>query len=60
MYYFALFRYDGEVDDRIERCIAEIDNKRANRLCESLGIKDKIGYSMTPNGYQNYQSYIMN
>ncbi len=42
-------------------CLAEENNKRTNRLCDSLGIKGNIGNVMTPSGINNsYQKYNLN
>ncbi len=62
IYHYPLFSYKGEMSNVKGRglCFAEIDNKRANRLCKSLGVKGII-YEMehTPIGYKKYQRYTM-
>ena len=61
VYYYPLFSYTGAIVGRKGSCLAEIDNKRANKLCKSLGVKGSI-YRMvhTPMGYKAYQKYTIN
>ena len=60
MYEYSLFKHTGNIANRLGYCKAEIDNKRTNRLCQSLGTKEGKTNTMTPNGYKNYQKYVLN
>ena len=61
VYVKGLFGYNYSEKNRTGRCLAEENNKRANRLCASLGQKAHIGNTWTPQGLSNrYQNYTLN
>ena len=61
IYSESLFGFNGVKVKRQGRCLAEENNDRANRLCESLGTKKGIGNNYTPSGYENrYLKYTLN
>lgn len=59
IYVESFFGKNYETVQHVGRCLALINNKRANRLCSSLGTKGSVGNTWTPNddlsySYQNY------
>ena len=60
IYAQSFFGYNNTPAKRVERCLAEVNNARANRLCASLGKKGSIGNTWTPKGHDNkYQNYAL-
>ena len=56
---FFCKNYDNSCRN-INRCDAQIDNIRTNKLCSSFGIIDRNDKSsFTPNGTKHFQRYIM-
>jgi len=60
IYVESFFNSNYQIAKRYGKCLAEVDNSRANRLCAALGTKGGISNTWTPKGYQNsYQFYKM-
>ena len=60
IYAQSFFGYNNKPANRLGRCLAEVDNARANRLCASLGRKGNKVNTWTPQGYNNtYQNYTL-
>jgi len=61
IYAKSYFSYKYAPSTRKGRCLAQVGNTRANRLCATLGTKGGIGNTWTPQGIKNrYQNYTLN
>ena len=63
IYAQGFFYFNYTTASRVGRCVAAVDNARANRLCNALGTKGSLGNTWTPNGAsapRSYQNYALN
>jgi len=60
IYASRFFGFNNTTTERKNLCLAKENHTRANRLCNSLGTKEKISNMWTPSGHSNrYQSYVL-